>query len=118
MRPTLFSFLLALIPAAGCNSSGNTAQPAIGDGLPADCSPLRTPGACMMPWPNAIYLQQNASTPTGYRLALDPATLPVIGGNPNKTMDVTRWNMADGFSPNGPMLYYFAEHIDPASLVP
>jgi hypothetical protein len=116
----LFPFLLAISAAVGCGESGNTLvpQPQLpDDGLPAGCSPLRTPGACMMPWPNAIYLKTDASTPTGYRLKLDASTLPIINVS-NTPFDPTRWNAADGFSPAGSMVAYFDERIDPASLVP
>jgi hypothetical protein len=112
-----FPWVVAFAAVAACDQAGNTLLPSIGDGLGASCSPLRTPGACMMPWPNAIYLKPDASTVTGYRLALDPSTLPSIAIT-GEQLDVTRWNMADGFSPSGPALYYFAEAVDPATLVP
>jgi len=106
------ALLLAL--AAGCNG----APPAtLDDGLPTTCDPLRVPGACMMPWPNAIYLASDATTATGFRLALAPETLPPRSTD-GEPFDPTRWNVADGFSPAGPILYYFAEPIDPSSLVP
>ena len=114
-----FRSVLAVMVAVGC-SHGGAAPPGppapVADGLPAACSPLRTPGACMVPWPNAIYLAEDATTATGYRVALDPSTLPVVNVQ-NTPFDPTRWNLADGFSPAGTMLYYFAERIDPASLV-
>jgi len=114
--PGLLALASALASGA-CDQTGNTLLPSIGDGLPSTCSPLRTPGACMMPWPNAIYLQPDATTVTGYRLALSPETLPVVSTT-GEQLDPARWNMADGFSPSGPMLYYFAEPIDPTTLVP
>jgi hypothetical protein len=124
----LVALALATAAAVACDQSGSVvpppAQPAPpqlpADGLPASCSPLRTPGACLMPWPNAIYLKPDATTPTGYRLDLDPAALPAaIGADAGKVpFDPTRWNVADGFSPAGSLLMYFAEPIDPASLVP
>jgi len=100
-----------------CDQGGSSLLPRIDDGLPATCSPLRVPGACMMPWPNAIDLQVDSTTPTGFRLALAPETLPA-NSTTGAELDVTRWNMADGFSPSGPIIEYFAESIDPASLVP
>jgi hypothetical protein len=120
--------VLAFALAAGCGpSSGTTVDagmhdsaakptPPISDGLPATCNPLRAPGICLLPWPSAIYLDKDASTSTGYRVALKSETLPTASSH--KTIDPTRWNMADGFSPAGPMLTYFPEPIDPASLVP
>ncbi len=110
-------FGFALAAAVACDQGGSTLVPPLTDGLPATCNPLRTPGACAMPWPDAIYLKPDPTTATGWRLALASETLPVVNvkGTP---FDVTRWNMADGFSPATSMLYDFAERIDPASLVP
>lgn len=114
----LFTVAFAVSSPLACDSAGNTQEPGpIADGLPADCSPLRVPGACMMPWPNAIYLKTDGTTATGYRLALDGKTFPVVNAQ-NTPFDPTRWNLADGFSPAGAVLYYFAERIDPSSLVP
>jgi dienelactone hydrolase len=112
----LFAFS-PILTGGACDQAGTTLLPSVGDGLPPTCSPLRTPGACMMPWPNAIYLQANATTVTGYSLALTPETLPVVATT-GEQLDPSRWNMADGFSPAGPIIDYFAEPIDPASLVP
>lgn len=117
MRRAFPIHVISLMAAAACDQGGTSLLPTIDDGLPTTCSPLRVPGACMMPWPNAIDLQADATTATGYRLALDPTTLPVVATT-GEALDVTRWNLADGFSPAGPILYYFAEAIDPASLVP
>lgn len=116
MKRTL---LLCLSGALGvaCSGSDLAPPPSIGDSLPASCSPLRVAGACMMPWPNAIYLKSDPSTKTGFRLNLAPETLPVVATN-GEAFDPTRWNQADGFSPAGPLYTYFAEPIDPASLVP
>jgi hypothetical protein len=121
------SVLLAVAVAAGCGQSKGAAPDAgpktapppapISDGLPSTCSPLRVPGICAVPWPNAINLVADASTATGYKVDLQSNTLPTP--MPALTpLDPTRWNMADGFSPAGPILTYFSEHIDPTSLVP
>jgi hypothetical protein len=121
--------LLTLVAGAfgqvGCSSSSMPPHaapdaaplPAIGDGLPDTCSPLRAPGICALPWPNAINLEKDPSTVTGYRVALDATTLPIPSSS-KTPIDTTRWNMADGFSPSGPALTYFPEKIDPTSLVP
>jgi len=123
--PAAVAFALAV----GCGQSKGTTvdagtpdakpkpPPSISDGLPASCNPLRMPGICLLPWPSAIYLDKDASTATGYRVALVPETLPTPATT-HEPIDPTRWNMADGFSPAGPMLTYFTEPIDAASLVP
>src|SRR5262245_6330249 len=100
----------------GCSSPRANAPAAFDDSLPDTCSPLRSAGACMMPWPNAIYLDRDPATRTGYRLALTKETLPVVAGTGTE-LDHKRWNDADGFSPATPILVYFPEHLDPASLV-
>lgn len=120
-RETRVALLLSaacVAPAAACGSShgGASAPATLDDGLPATCNPLRTSGACMLPWPNAIYLDADATTRTGLRLAIPAGTLPV--NDPAGTrLDPTRWNVADGFSPATPIVVYFPERIDPASLV-
>jgi hypothetical protein len=109
--------IAVLVALAACDEAGSSLVPRLDDGLAASCNPLRVAGACMTPWPNAIYLHPDATTATGYRVALAAETLPVVATT-GSTLDPTRWNMADGFSPAGPAITYFAERIDPASLVP
>ena len=98
---------IALAAAIACDQGGSTLAPPLGDGLPATCNPLRTPGACAMPWPDAIYLKADSTTATGWRVALVPETLPTVNVKGTK-FDVTRWNGADGFSPATSMITYFA----------
>ena len=119
---TLFvmGFGIACALAQGCSSSSSStaaksAATTIDDGLPASCSPLRTKGACALPWPNAIYTTPDATTKTGVRLALTSDILPLKAGT--GLLDPTRINKADGFSPGTPVLAYFNERIDVASLV-
>jgi hypothetical protein len=114
-RPLLL--LAGLAAAVACDTAGSSLVPSLDDGLPASCSPLRVAGACMMPWPNAIYLKADSTTATGYRVSLPGEALPTVALT-GAQLDPTRWNMADGFSPAGPAITYFAERIDPASLVP
>src|SRR5260221_7610380 len=119
-RPFPSLFVLGVVAlAASCSSSGGTSAPAttLTDGLPASCSPLRTPGACMMPYPNAIYLEPDAARKTGFHVAFPSEALPASGAT-HAPFDVAPYNQADGFSPATPILAYFEEKIDVASLVP
>ncbi|HLK46286.1 MAG TPA: hypothetical protein VKT18_09855, partial [Acidimicrobiales bacterium] len=81
MRALFLTVASTIVAAVGCGSthaapadSGapEVAQPVkgISDGLPSTCNPLRAPGICLLPWPNAIYLNEDHTTATGYRLAL------------------------------------------------
>lgn len=116
-KKLVFAFAVACAASQGCSSSSSnaTAPASLADGLPASCSPLRTPGACALPWPNAIWLNADTTTKTGYRLALTSDMVPAKAGT--VPLDTTRIDMGDGFSPSGPVLAYFDERIDVASLV-
>ncbi len=108
---------LFAVLALSCDSAGTVVAPTVDDGLPSSCSPLRTAGACMLPFPNAIDLAPDGTTATGYRVALSADALPMQNVDRTK-LDPVRFNQADGFSPSTPILAYFPERIDPASLVP
>ncbi len=55
------------------------------------------PAACLFPWPNDQFTKADASTPTGRRLDLDPASTPA--NTKNQHIDPTDQNRGDGFSP-------------------
>ncbi len=94
---------LALIVACGSSSS---------DG-PSECNPLGGP-ACMMPWPSAAYLADDATSATGYRLELPAEAMPV---NIDEVPILpTLFNSADGFSVSGPMLVAFETGVSDEGL--
>ena len=81
----------------------------------AECNPLGYGEACMLPYPSAYY--------QGATLELPMAAMPVSSGalsNGGEPVPVNPapWNRIDGFSPSSPILAYFPERIDPATLVP
>ena len=85
-----------------------------GDGLPAACNPLRASGACLLPYPSAVFTKDDPTTPTGIRLDLSSDLFPVSSeGIP---FDPVRLTRLDGFSPATQIVAYFPEGIDPASL--
>ncbi len=107
-----------LLLFAGCGSSSAPPQKLElpKDGLPASCNPFRTAGACALPFPSMAYEQTDATTKTGYRLALASDAMPTsAAGGP---FDPAPWNRLDGFSPATPILAYFKKKIDAASLPP
>ena len=116
-RGLLVSGLVSLLGAPGCGSS---AEPetvrAPEDGLPASCNPLRTEGACLYPFPSAVFLAEDSSTSTGYKVQLTKEAMPKSTGG--KLYDPARLNLLDGFSPSAEILAYFSERIDPATLPP
>lgn len=103
MRTALVSlFLLA------CGGGGDK-----GLDTPDECNPLG--GArCMTPWPSAIYEKDDSASPTGRRIDLPPGALPTnIDGI---AIDVTDYNLKDGFSPAAAIITAFPTGVDPSNL--
>jgi len=81
--------------------------------VPKNCNPLTT-GHCMVPWPSSAFEVDDASTPTGKRLAIPDGALPT---NIDKiSTDPTAWNTADGFSPSAPMVIAWPGGVSAAGL--
>lgn len=68
---------------------------------------------CLLPWPSDHFTVADSSTPTGRRLAIDPASTPANSAGVH--IDVTDQNRADGFSP-GSAIYVQLGELDPADL--
>ena len=81
-------------PAAGCN-------PLVGDD-------------CLSPFPSSFNEVVDPTSPTGFRVALDEATLPVPRHSP--ALSAARLDRHDGISPATPFVVYFKAGVDPAQL--
>jgi hypothetical protein len=101
--------VLVLVATAACADGGGTA-PAVAP----ECNPLGGEG-CLLPWPSLAYLRADAASPTGLRLDLPVAAMPVNSdGVPIDPAPLdARW---DGFSPTGPLLAMFPDGVSPAGL--
>jgi hypothetical protein len=64
--------------------------------LDGPCDPL-VPSMCGFPFPSNVYLNDDATTPSGKRVAFPQAALPTITGQGH--IDPTPWGLSDGFSP-------------------
>ncbi len=60
------------------------------------CDPM-TAGACLLPFPNDHFTVEDTSTPTGRRVAIDPASMPANSSGVH--IDPTDLGSLDGFSP-------------------
>ena len=79
------------------------------------CNPLGEQ-TCLLPWPSSSFLVADASTATGYRVDLQPSSMPINGDKRPITVDVfNRW---DGFSPSGPILAVFPTGVSGDGLPP
>jgi len=93
VRP--FALALALVAACGGDD---------GSSIPDDCNPLGGQG-CMLPWPSMVYAKQDASSPTGFRLAIPRTAMPTnVDGI---TVEPDAFNRWDGFSAIAPILAMF-----------
>jgi hypothetical protein len=99
---------LWLLMLLGCTSP---------DGANPDprCHPLAV-GDCLLPWPSSYYEKADPSTASGFRVALPDGVLPL--DQTGKSMDATRMNSMDGFSPAGMMVVNLKARLDPAQLPP
>lgn len=103
--------LLALLACtATAPDTGATGDDATGDlGPRGPCNPVDE-GACLLPFPSDFLTEEDLDRPTGRRVALDQAGMPVnIDG---VAMTPTRWNELDGWSTLGAMMV----HLPDASL--
>ncbi len=109
----------ALLPGCGGTDTETAPGPTPDlpdDALPAACNPLRAAGACLLPYPSAVFTKEDAASPTGLRLDLTSDLFPVSSGG--VAFDPVRLNRLDGFSPNTEIVAYFPERLDRASLPP
>ncbi len=106
--PRLASLLvLTLLPVAACGDDGPP-------GVAEECNPLGGVG-CITPWPSAIYLRDDATSPTGVRLDLAPGAFPISADDIE--LDVSLFNDRTGFSPAAQIFTVFPEGVDDGNLV-
>ena len=71
---------------------------------------------CILPYPSSRFLEPDASTPTGLRLAYGPQSLPKnLAGT---YVDPTDWNTLDGYSPGPMILALFPDTGSPVAVGP
>jgi len=67
------------------------------------CDPLDD-SACVLPFPSNFYLNEDASTDTGFRVQIDGFSLPITKSG--EFVDPSVINELDGFSTIAPILFY------------
>ncbi len=98
LRPSTTLVALALLSSC---SGGKPGESGSDSATPrGDCNPVDD-GGCLLPFPSSFYLDADASTGTGYRVAFGPTSLPTDKFGVNMKPD--NWNVKDGFSTLGPL---------------
>ncbi|MFH1132404.1 MAG: hypothetical protein V1754_13795 [Pseudomonadota bacterium] len=108
MKQKTFVFGAILFVLAGCAKSGDDEVI-----LPAHCNPISS-DRCLLPWPSSFYLREDSTTKTGFRVNYPSEAMPK--NNEGKSVDMTRYNLLDGFSPASQMLVYFESGISKEGL--
>src|SRR5215475_12991090 len=92
-----------------CGEEGTTTQ------TPGNLSCVPLVGDdCLTPFPSIFFEKVDATSPTGYRVALDPDKMPRSTGGVALSPD--RLNQKDGFSGSSPFLVYFKDGVDQTQL--
>jgi pimeloyl-ACP methyl ester carboxylesterase len=99
--------LFVLVGVAACGGGGGSSD------IPEACNPLGGQG-CMLPWPSMAYAKEDASSPTGYRLAIPREAMPVNADG--IVVEPDTFNRWDGFSAVAPMLAIFPTGVSAAGL--
>ncbi|MFH1465506.1 MAG: hypothetical protein ABIO70_14050 [Pseudomonadota bacterium] len=97
-RPTM---LFALLFTLGCPPEGDDTAAL---GPRGDCNPVGGGENCLLPFPSSFFLDEDATTGSGYRVHFGPETLP-INENDVRT-DPAYWNELDGFPTLGALYAY------------
>ncbi len=107
--------LLADADGSGAASDGSADGSADGSPSVAPCNPLAEELDCLLPFPSDFFLQADATLPSGHRVVIPEAALPVPvrGRGP---LDFSRTVTSDGFSPGSQILAMLPGAIDDSSL--
>ncbi|MBI4512008.1 MAG: hypothetical protein HY698_20420 [Deltaproteobacteria bacterium] len=106
------AFLLLAPLAVGCAEERRS----LVDGLiPGECNPLGG-SACALPLPSSVYLREDSTTATGFRVDFAVGSLPT--NTDRVTLDPGYINRRDGFSANASIVVSFPEGVDDANLPP
>ena len=101
--------LIALLSSCSGRSAPVDTGPAGGAALEevfSDCDPI-APTTCGFPFPSTFHMREDAASPTGWRVALGPTTLPINANDYQPVPD--HWNERDGWSINTPAIVHLPD---------
>ena len=97
--------LALLLLATGCSDKSapiDSAGPPMEEVF-SDCDPI-APTTCGFPFPSTFHMREDVESPTGWRIALGPSTLPINANDYQPVPDF--WNERDGWSINTPAIVH------------
>jgi hypothetical protein len=101
---------LVIILCAACGGAPAASPDA---GVAPGCNPI-VGGDCLTPFPSSFHMTPDPTSATGVRVSLRADELPI--SRAMVTLDPTRFNRRDGFSPSSSFFVYFPAGVDPANL--
>jgi hypothetical protein len=93
-------FILGII-LGGCAPDAGESPEDKGAADRGDCNPV-DPGGCLRPYPSSFFLIDDEGMPSGKRMALGEASLPM--NNKLEQVEPDDWNGRDGFSINSTLM--------------
>jgi len=103
--PWLWLGSLAAVALASLGCSGDTDGGDAPLNIPAGCNPIAYENDCVLPYPSDFFLVDDASMPSGKRVALTAAAKPLTKNE--LPFDFTATHPVDGFSTHQPIMVYF-----------
>ncbi len=102
----LLAALLAMAIASTAGAARVPRPATVSAAKPAgDCQPF-SKQPCLLPFPNNLYTKRDRSTPTGIRVDLPAAAMPVNAEG--ERMSPSQYNRNDGFSPGSAIVLHVA----------
>ena len=109
----LISF--AGLAALGCSDEAVTPAGPPPLAVPEGCNPIAFEHDCLLPYPSDFYLVEDASMPSGKRVAIPEAAR--MKDKNEKSFDFTQTHPIDGFSHHQPILVHFKEGVSTEGVV-
>ncbi len=109
----LLSLVVAVVAvASGCQGRPTNTVPPLA--LAAGCSPLLHEISCGLPYPSDFFLIDDATLPSGHRVAIDGAA--ELSTTEGRSADITEFMPQDGFSRLPPIVWSFGVRVDGSSV--
>ena len=97
------ALLVTALLFSACDKQGDSLL----DEPRGDCNPLGAETHCMLPFPSSFYLEEDADSATGYRVAFGETTLPI--SDEDLQTEPTYYNEKDGFPTLGSLYVLFPD---------